>query len=133
MVPSGDTGISGPVFAIGSVLLLVLVGAAMWFAIPGPDNRHRFVSPSGAVVLEVGEACREDGCERVVVSEERAPDGSTSRLGCVVDLNERWPVLVNVHPLWSPDERSVDIVYADSEGVGGKFTLSLPDDCMIEA
>jgi len=125
------TGISGRAFGIASVLLAVGIGAVVWFAIPGPDAKHRFVSPSGRVALELGEMCREAGCQRVAISEETAPDGSKQRRGCNLALGETHPVLLNTHPLWAADERSVDVVYADAQGVGGKFTLNLDTDCTI--
>lgn len=124
-----DTGISGSVFTIAMVLIVVAVGLIVWAAIPGPDARHHFVSPSGKIALDLGEVCRDTGCERVIVSETTATDGSKTRLGCIVPLTDRRPVLVNAYPLWTDNERQVDIVYADSEGVGGKFTLDLAADC----
>jgi hypothetical protein len=132
MADAADTGISGRAFGIGVVLLAVGLGAVIWFAIPGPDAKHRFVSPSGRVALELGEMCREAGCQRVAISEETAADGSKRRLGCEVPLTETHPVLLNAYPLWAADEASVDVVYADAEGVGGKFTLDLARDCTIE-
>ena len=118
-------------FWLGAVALFLAIAAIIWFAIPGPDARHRFVSPSGRIVLEVGESCAEDGCRRVIVSEETAADGTKSRLGCAVPLTDLRPVFLNAYPLWAADERAVDIVYADAEGVGGRFTLVLERDCTI--
>lgn len=126
-----DTGISATVFALATVAVIVGLGVLIWFAIPGPDARHRFVSPSGQVVLELGELCREAGCERVIVSEVSALDGSKSRRGCAVPLTERHPVWINAYPLWNADETAVDIVYADAQGVGGKFTLTIAEDCTL--
>lgn len=131
MARAESTGISGRAFGIASVLLAVGIGAVIWFAIPGPDARHRFVAPSGEVALELGEICRENGCERVAISEETAPDGARRRRGCTVALPETRPVLLNAYPLWAADERSVDVVYADAQGIGGKFTLDLDKDCTI--
>lgn len=132
MAAAADTGISGRAFAIAALVIAVGLGAIIWFAIPGPGAKHRFVSPSGRIALEIGEMCRETGCQRVAVSEETATDGTKRRLGCEVPLTETRPVLSNAHPLWSPDEQTVDVVYADTDGVGGKFTLVLARDCMIE-
>ena len=132
MVRAESSGISGRAFAVASVAIVVGLGAVIWFAIPGPDAKHRFVSPSGRIVLEIGEMCRETGCRRVAVSEEAALDGSRSRRGCDVSLTETHPVLLNAYPLWSADERSVELVYADAQGVGGKVTLNLDADCTIE-
>jgi hypothetical protein len=67
----------------------------------------------------------------LIVSEETAADGKKSRFGCIVPINDARPVFLNMHPLWSADETSVDLVYADAEGVGGKFTLVLERDCTI--
>ena len=131
MATLDSAGISGRTFAIAAVLLAVAVGAIVWFAVPGPDARHRFVSPSGTMALELGEMCREGGCLRVAVSEKTAPDGSRTRLGCSLALAETRPVLLNAHPMWSADETSVDVVYADADGVGGKFTLHFQTDCTM--
>ena len=129
MVAMGQTTVPPWLFWVGTVVLFLMIAAIIWFAIPGPDARHRFVSPSGRIVLEVGESCAEDGCMRVIVSEETAADGTKSRLGCTVPLTDLRPVLISVDPLWTADERAVDIVYADAEGVGGRFTLVLERDC----
>jgi len=131
MALADNTSISGRAFGIAAIAVAAGIGAVIWFAIPGPDAKHRFVSPSGRVALELGEMCRETGCQRVAVSEETAPDGSKRRRGCDFVLSEAHPVLLNVHPLWSSDERSVDVVYADAEGIGGKFTINLDRDCTI--
>lgn len=132
MALADNTGISGRAFGIAALVLAAGIGALVWFAIPGPDAKHRFVSPSGKIALELGEMCREGtGCERVAVSEEIAPDGSKRRRGCKLSLTETHPVLLNAYPLWASDERSVDVVYSDAEGIGGKFTLDLDLDCTI--
>lgn len=131
MAELGRTSISPWAFWGASIGLFLVIGAVIWFAIPGPDARHRFTSPSGAVLLDVGEQCGEAGCRRVIVSEERASDGTTTRYGCTVPLTETHPVLPNAYALWGADEESVDIVYADADGVGGKFTLVLERDCTL--
>jgi hypothetical protein len=124
-----DTGVPAWLFWLGSLVFVLAIGAIIWFAIPGIDAKHRFTSPSGRVVLEVGENCGETACRRVIVSEETAPDGAKSRFGCTVPITDSRPVFLNMHPLWSEDESSVDLVYADAEGIGGKFTLDLERDC----
>jgi hypothetical protein len=116
-------------FWAGTLAVFVLIGSIIWFAIPGVDAKHRFTSPSGKVVLDIGERCGAAECTRVIVSEATAADGRKTRFGCVVPLTEQRPVLLNAHPLWAADERTVDIVYADADGVGGKFTLDLQRDC----
>jgi hypothetical protein len=128
---SEDTGISPVAFAIGSIVLILIVGTIVWFAIPGADAKHKFVSPSGREAIELGEQCREAACLRVAVRETIAPDGSRTRRGCAFEIPEQRPMLLNAHPLWAPDERSVDIVYADGDGIGGKVTLDLDRDCTI--
>lgn len=124
-----DTGISVVNYFAIAAAAFVAIAVVLWFAIPGPDAKHSFVSPSGQVTLELGEACREQGCARVIVMDEKTADGGHRRRGCEVPLVEQHPVLLNAHPLWAADERSVDIVYADAEGVGGKFALDLSRDC----
>ena len=131
MAAMGQTPVPPWLFWLGTVVLFLMIAAIIWFAIPGPDARHRFVSPSGQIVLEVGESCAEDGCTRVIVSEETAADGTKSRFGCTVPLTDLRPVFLNAYPLWAADEHAVDIVYADAEGVGGRFTLVLERDCTI--
>jgi hypothetical protein len=123
--------VPGWMFWAGTIALFLIIAAIIWFAIPGVDARHRFISPSGKIVLDIGERCGEGGCARVIVSEETAANGSKTRFGCTVPLTEPRPVLLNVHPLWTDDETAVDIVYADADGAGGKFTLVLARDCTI--
>ena len=41
-------------------------------------------------------------------------------------------MLLNAQPLWAADESTVDIVYADADGIGGKVTLDLARDCTLE-
>ncbi|MBL8591267.1 MAG: hypothetical protein JNK01_01190 [Devosia sp.] len=116
------------IFIAGSVAFLLIVGAIIWFAIPGASARHHFVSPSGRVALDIGEQCGET-CERRVIAETIAADGSRLRRGCRVELAETHPVLLNAFPLWAADEQTVEIVYADADGQGGKFPLNIAADC----
>jgi hypothetical protein len=117
-------------FIIGSVAFLLIVGAIIWFAIPGASAKHHFVSPSGRVALDIGEQCAET-CERRVIAETIAADGSKSRRGCTVSLTATHAVLLNAFPLWAADEQTVEIVYADAQGEGGKFPLNIAADCTI--
>ena len=61
----------------------------------------------------------------MIVSEETAADGKKSRFGCIVPINDARPVFLNMHPLWSADETSVDLVYADAEGRSEEHTSEL--------
>ncbi len=126
-----DSGVPAWMFWLGSFVFIIAIGAIIWFAIPGVDAKHRFTSPSGRIILDIGEQCGETACRRVIITEELAVDGTRSRFGCIVPVTDRRPVFLNMHPLWSEDERSVDLVYADAEGIGGKFTLVLARDCTI--
>lgn len=120
------------VVVAGSVVFLLLVGTLIWFAMPSANGaRHHFASPSGRIALDVSEQCGEASCERRVVAETTAPDGSKSRRGCHVGLTETHPVLLNAYPLWAADEQTVQIVYADAEGRGGKFPLDIAADCTL--
>lgn len=119
------------VVAVGSVVFLLLIGTLIWFAMPGGGTKHHFASPSGRIALDVSEQCEEASCERRVVAETVAPDGSKSRRGCEVGLTQTHPVLLNAYPLWAADEQTVEIVYADAEGQGGKFPLDIAADCTI--
>jgi hypothetical protein len=119
------------VVAVGSVLFLMLIGTLIWFAMPGAFGaKHHFDSPSGRIELDVSEQCAET-CERRIVAEIAAPDGSKSRRGCHVSLNSSRPLLLNAYPLWAADEQTVEIVYADSGGQGGKFPLDIAADCTL--
>lgn len=118
------------IFIIGSAAFLLIVGAIIWFAIPGASAKHHFVSPSGRVALDIGEQCAET-CERRIIAETIAADGSKSRRGCHVAITETRPVLLNAFPLWAADEQTVEIVYADAQGEGGKFPLDIAADCTI--
>jgi len=115
-------------FIVGSIAFLGIVGAIIWFAIPGATAKHHFVSPSGRVTLDIGEQCGET-CERRIIAETIAASGSKSRRGCSVPLTDTHAVLLNAYPLWASDEQTVEIVYADSQGQGGKFPLNIAVDC----
>jgi hypothetical protein len=81
----------------GSIALFVVITAIVWFALPAGETRHRFVSPSGAIALEVRERCAE-ACERSIVVEESAT-GAASRRDCVVPVTDERPVLLNAYAL----------------------------------
>jgi len=119
------------IFIVGSIAFLLIVGAVIWFAIPGATAGHHFVSPSGGVALDISEQCGEATCDRRIIAEIIAPDGSKSRRGCRFDLTSTHAVLFNAYPLWAADERTVDIVYADAQGQGGKVPLDIAADCTI--
>ncbi len=112
--------------AIGLVLVFAVV---IWFVIPGPSASHRFTSPEGRVTLEIRERCAQT-CERSIVA-ETVGVGTPVRKACHMALAQTHPVLLNAYPLWSGDERAVEIVYADSEGQGGKFALDIARDCTL--
>lgn len=127
-----DTGISPVAFWIGTAVVISVVLVVVWFAIPGASAKHRFTSPSGRDVLELGETCRDGACLRVAVLETTGIDGKKTRRGCQFEIAEQRPMLLNAHPLWAADEATVDIVYADADGIGGKLTLDLNRDCTLE-
>ena len=133
MARDEDSGIPlVAVVAVGSVVFVLLVGTLIWFAMPSASGaKHHFASPSGRIALDVSEQCGETSCARGVVAETTAPDGSKSRRGCRVGLSETHPVLLNAYPLWAADEQTVEIVYADAEGQGGKFPLNIAADCTL--
>lgn len=124
-------GVAPALFGAGVLALFGVVGSIIWFSIPGPDAKHRFVAPSGEIAIELGEACRETACRRVAILEVTQADGARPRHGCSFELAEHWPVLLNAHPLWSADETAVDIVYAGADGQGGRFTLDFATDCTL--
>lgn len=110
--------------------VVLLAGTVIWFAIPGPDASHHFVSPSGAIALDIGERCGEV-CDRRIIAETTGPDGRKARRGCEFTLTETHSVLLNAWPLWAENEQTVEIVYSDAEGAGGKLLLDLGRDCTI--
>lgn len=125
----GDNGLPAGWVITGSIALVLLVGTIIWFAIPDLSANHRFTSPSGRVTIEIGEFC-EEKCNRSIVAETEANSGKTRR-GCTFELPQTHAVLLNAYPLWAEDERSVEIVYADAEGQGGKFALDIARDCTL--
>jgi hypothetical protein len=128
MAVGNDSLPAGWVIA-GSIALVLLVGTIIWFAIPDLSANHKFTSPSGRVSLEIGEFC-EEKCNRSIVAETESNAGKVRR-GCTFDLPQTHAVLLNAYPLWAEDERSVEIVYADAEGQGGKFALDIARDCTL--
>lgn len=115
---------------LGSLAFFLVAAMLIWYALPeGVGARHHFVSPSGRIALDLSETCGETGCTRVLVKEQPALDGGRLRLFCPVPLTETRAMLLNAYPLWSDDEAAVDLVYADADGVGGKFTIDLEQDC----
>lgn len=124
----GNSWPAGWVIA-GSIALVLAIGTIIWFLIPDLSANHKFTSPSGRVTIEIGEAC-EQKCHRSIVAETEG-NGGRVRRGCVFDLPQAHPVLLNAYPLWADDERSVEIVYADAEGQGGKFALDIARDCSL--
>ena len=82
----GQPGISGRTFALVAVLIVVSLGITIWYSIPGPDTRHDLRSPSGKALLQIGENCDETGCDRVMIYESAAPDGTRLRQGCPIDI-----------------------------------------------
>lgn len=114
---------------VGSILFLLVVGTLIWFALPGISAKHHFVSPSGRITLDVGEQCDGETCDRRIIAETTAPDGSKSRRGCSFDLAPIHPVLLNAYLLWAADEQTIVIVYADGDGQGGKLPLDIATDC----
>src|SRR6218665_53413 len=82
-----------------SIVFVMLVGTLIWFAIPDLSANHKFVSPTGRVTIEIGEFC-EEKCNRSLVAESEENAGKPRR-GCVFDLPQTHPVLLNAYPLWS--------------------------------
>jgi hypothetical protein len=128
----GETTIPRWMFFTGAAAVVVGIGAIIWFAIPDIDTRHRLVSPSGQVALDIGEDCREDACARVIIRDLMV-DGDRSRVACAVPLTEQRPMLAKVEASWSADETAVEIAYTDGDGAGGTFTLNLETDCTAAA
>lgn len=118
-------------FWFGILALIVIVFGGIWLAIPGAETMHRLTSPSGNIVLDVGEICGDTSCGQIIVLDFPAPDGERYRNPCTTDLSEDRPVFVAVSAEWAADENSVTLTYADAEGVGSTITLDLAVDCAV--
>lgn len=121
------TGITVPVFILVAVLVIAAAFTAVWFAIPGPDTKHRLVSPSGAKVIELAELCTPNGCNRVAVLDVIKPDGSHIRTFCPLERSGLTPLFADVIATWSPAEDSIDIAYIAATGPAGTVTIPLAD------
>lgn len=121
------TGITTPVFILVAVLVIAAAFTAVWFAIPGPDTKHRLASPSGTKVIELAELCTPNGCSRVAVLDAAQPDGSHIRTGCPVEHAGQTPLFATVAAAWTPAEDSVDIAYTAATGPAGTITIRLAD------
>ena len=121
------TGITLPVFILVTVLVVAAAFTAVWFAIPGPDTKHRLVSPSGTKVIELAELCGPNGCNRVAVLDVVRPDGSHLRTGCPLERSGQTPLFAEVTATWTPTEDSVDIAYVAASGPTGTVTIPLAD------
>ena len=121
------TGITLPVFILVAVLVIAGAFTAVWFAIPGPDTKHRLVSPSGNKVIELAELCGPNGCNRVAVLDVANPDGSHIRTFCPLEQSGLTPLFANVTATWTPAEDSVDLAYVAATGPTGTITIPLAD------
>lgn len=108
-----ETGIPLWAFIAGAAVVVAGAFAAVWFALPGPDTRHRLVSPSGQAALELGELCTDNGCNRVAIFE-----ANSVRTGCPLDLPGNRPLFGTVSAQWAPDDTSVAIAYSSPDGQG---------------
>jgi hypothetical protein len=113
-----ETGISRWAFILGAAVVVVGAFAAVWFALPGPDTRHRLVSPSGQAALELAELCTDNGCNRVAIFEFAG-----TRTGCPLDIPGNRPVFVDVTAHWASDE-IVDIAHIAADGTAGAITFA---------
>lgn len=126
------TGITMPVFILVAVLVIAAAFTAVWFAIPGPDTKHRLVSPSGTRVIELAELCTPNGCNRVAVLDVVQPDGSHLRTGCPLERSGLTPLFATVTATWTPAENSIDIAYVAATGPAGTITLATADCTQTE-
>jgi hypothetical protein len=110
----------------GAIVLFLAIASAVWFLLPASAPRHSLTSPSGNLVLLLAERCDQSGCTRTLSAEDKA---SGTKLDCAVPIEESRLMLFNAFPLWRDDESGVEIVYADADGVGGKFTVVFAEDC----
>ena len=120
----GDPAVPTWMVVTGTILLFLVIGSAVWFLLPATEPRHHFTSPSGSMVIELAERCDQSGCARTMTVTQGA-----LRLDCTVPIEEPRLMLLNTFPLWGDDETAVDIVYADADGVGGRFTVVFAEDC----
>jgi hypothetical protein len=111
-------------FWLIAVAVVAVIGAAIWFSIPGPDTRHDLRSPSGSVLLQIAEDCQGNVCRRVIIHEA---DGV--RTGCSVRIPGPEPVFVTVTADWRGDESGATLQYADGDGTRGELPLVFATDC----
>ena len=121
------TGITLRVFILVAVLMIVAAFAAVWFAIPGPDTKHRIVSPSGTKTIELAELCTPNGCNRVAILDVVRPDGSHIRTGCPLEHPGPTALFADVTATWTSAEDSVDLAYVAATGPTGTITIPLAD------
>lgn len=114
-----ESGLTLPLFIGLAVLVIVGAGAAIWFALPGPDTDLRLVSPSGRSALELGELCSEVACNRVAILELEGV-----RTGCPLQLPGSVPLLGSVAATWSEDESAVSVAYGVPPGQTGTLEFS---------
>lgn len=124
-----DSGISARAFFVVAASVVVLVFAVIWFSIPGADTRHTLRSPSGKALLEIGEVCGAESCDRRLVFERTGADGSKTRTGCPIDIAGNQPAFATVNALWADDETSILLDYADATGKRGSLTVTPEIDC----
>jgi hypothetical protein len=117
-----ETGIPVWAFAMGAAAVILAAFAAVWFMFPAPDTRHDLVSPSGAIRIELGELCGDNGCNRVAIL-----DADGVRTGCPLDLPGNRPLFGDVTAQWSADESSVLVTYTGLDGNTGNVTIARAD------
>lgn len=126
------TGIRLRWFVVVAVLVIAGAFAAVWFAIPGPDTRHRLVSPSGAKAIELAELCSPNGCNRVAILDQTQADGTHLRTDCPLAVSGSTPLFAELAANWSPSEDSLVIDYVSASGSTGSLTIETAECTQTE-
>lgn len=113
---------------LGAATILVIAWFGVGYLFPEGGAVHHFRSPDRTGTLDLAETCNEAGCTRSAVLTLGLPD-TAKRFTCVVPLEGNTPLLPNAVALWAETGGTLDVIYADKDGEGGRFTLDFAKDC----
>jgi len=128
-----DGSMSLWLFLVPAFGVVAGIMAIIWYGIPGPDNEHRFVSPSGKYALELAELCGEFTCDRIAIYEETITSNEKIRLGCDINVEDDHPVFVSITPVWSTDEKKMSVGYSDGEAVSAILQIDFAQSCHTDS
>lgn len=125
--------ISLPKFLLIAGVIIAVLMAIIWFGIPGPDTKYRFVSPSENHAFELAERCGEFVCDRVAIYEETGPDGEKQRMACALPVGGDEPLFVTTTIVWLDNETRLEITYSNPDDIVRSLTIDFAKDCTPEA